>query len=147
MAQIQSNNDLSYDQRFDLAITAIQTSQISSIRHASKLYEVPFTTLRDRLSGRITRHNAQINNRKLTTTEEKALLQRVKSLDNNGFSPTLPFVEKMANQLLKQRLPTGSVGKNWLRRWVRRNNVVMAKHLHKYDYQRAKCEDPEILGN
>jgi hypothetical protein len=60
------------------------------------------------------RHDAQINNCKLTTTEEKALLQRVKSLDNNRFSPTLPFIEKMANQLLKQWLPTRSVGKNWL---------------------------------
>jgi hypothetical protein len=116
MAQIQSNNDLSYDQRFDLAITAIQTSQISSIRHASRLYEVLFTILCDRFSGCIIRHDVQINNRKLITTEEKAFLQCVKSLDNNRFSPTLPFVEKIANQLLKQRLLTGSVGKNWLRR-------------------------------
>jgi hypothetical protein len=53
----------------------------------------------------------------------------------------------MTNQLLKQRLLTGSVGKNWLRRWVRCNNVVMTKHLHKYDYQKAKYEDPEILSN
>ena len=110
MAQIQSNNDLSYDQRFDLAITAIQTSQISSIRHASRLYEVLFTTLRDRLSGRITRYDVQINNRKLITTEEKAFLQCVKSLDNNRFSPTLPFIQKMTNQLLRKRLPTGSIG-------------------------------------
>jgi len=68
-------------------------------------------------------------------------------LDNNRFSPTLPFVRKMANQLLRQRLPTGSIGKNWLKRWVNRNNVLIAKHLHKYDYQRAKYKDPEIFGN
>jgi hypothetical protein len=86
------------------------------------------------LKGRTIRHNVQINNRKLTITEEKALLQHVKSLDNNGFSPTLLFVTKMANQLLRQRLPTGSVGKNWLRRWVVRNDILMAKYLRKYDH-------------
>jgi hypothetical protein len=67
-------------------------------------------------------------------TEEKALLQRVKSLDNNRFSPTLSFVQKMANQLLRKRFPTGSVGQNWLRRWVACNNLLIAKYLRKYDY-------------
>jgi hypothetical protein len=53
----------------------------------------------------------------------------------------------MANQLLRKRLPTGSVGQNWLRQWVVHNNLLIVKYLCKYDYQRAKCKDPEILGN
>ena len=117
------------------------------MKDATQLYNVPYITLFHRLKGRTTCYNVQINNRKLITTEEKALLQHVKSLDNNGFSPTLPFVTKMANQLLRQQLPSRSVGKNWLRRWVARNNILMAKYLRKYDHQRAKCEDLEILGN
>ena len=147
MANSKSDLNLLPEKRIDLAIQTIQTSQILNIKTAAQLYNVPYTTLHHRLKGRMTRHNVQINNRKLTTTEEKALLQRVKSLDNNGFSPTLSFVQKMANQLLRQRVPTGSVGKNWLRRWVKRNDILMAKYLRKYDYQRAKCENLEILNN
>jgi hypothetical protein len=58
----------------------------------------------------------QVSNRKLTTTEENALLKRIKTLDNNDYSPTLPLVKDMTNLLLRKRLPTKSVGVNWLRR-------------------------------
>jgi hypothetical protein len=74
-------------------------------------------------------------------------MQRIISLDNNGFSPTLQFVRGMANLLLQQREPGCEVGKNWLTRWLRCNNVLMAKDLRKYNYQRAKCEDSEFLAN
>jgi hypothetical protein len=30
---------------------------------------------------------------------------------------------------------------------ITHNNLLIAKYLRKYDYQRAKYEDPEILGN
>jgi hypothetical protein len=92
MANSKSDLNLLPEKRIDLAIQTIQTSQILNIKTVAQLYNVPYTTLHHRLKGRMTRHNAQINNRKFTTTEEKALLQRVKSLDNNGFSPILPFV-------------------------------------------------------
>jgi hypothetical protein len=114
MANLEPNLSVLPEKRIDLAIQAVKASQLPNLQVAAHLYNVSYTILYNRFHGRITRQNAQINNRKLTTTEEKALLQRVKFLDNNGFSPTLPFVRKMANQLLKQRLPTGSVGKNWL---------------------------------
>ena len=99
-----------------------------------------------RLKGRPTRRNAQVNNRRLTPTEEKILIQRIISLDNNGFSPTLPFVRSIANLLLQQREPSKEVGLNWLTRWLRCHNELVAKYLRKYDYQRAKCEDSEVLG-
>jgi hypothetical protein len=97
MANSKSNLNLLPEKRINLTIQAIQTSQILNIKTATQLYNIPYTTLHHRLKGRITRHNVQINNRKLIITEEKALLQYVKSLDNNGFSPTLLFVQKMAN--------------------------------------------------
>ena len=52
----------------------------------------------------------------------------------------------MANLLLQQRKPGQEVGLNWLTRWIRCNNLLVAKYLREYDYQRAKCEDPEILS-
>jgi hypothetical protein len=58
-----------------LAIQAHNQGQISSLRKASALYTVPFTTLQNRYYGRTTRENAQLQNRKLSLTEELTLSQ------------------------------------------------------------------------
>jgi hypothetical protein len=57
-----------------LAIQAYKRGQISSIKKVSALYSVPFTTLHDRLNGSTTRENAQLQNRKLSLTEELTLV-------------------------------------------------------------------------
>jgi hypothetical protein len=110
MVNSELNSSLTSEKRLDLTIQTIQASQIPNIRVIVQLYNVSYGILYYKLKGRSTRQDAQINNRKLTITEEKTLLQHVKSLDNNGFSPTLPFIQKMTNQLLRKRLPTGSIG-------------------------------------
>ena len=86
MAAIATNEDILYETRLNLALQAIQSSQAPSIRATAALYNIPRTTLQDQLC------NAQVNNRKLTPTEEQALLDRIISLDERGLSPTLPLV-------------------------------------------------------
>jgi len=140
-----TTHTLPYEERFNLAIQAIQLSQVPSIRAAAALYDVPETTLKDRLRGRVARKDAQINNRKLSPTEEQALLQRIASMDERGMPPTLPFIRRMADLLLSERIPDSSVGKHWITRFVDRHDEIMSKFLRKYDYQRAKCEDPAML--
>ncbi len=51
----------------------------------------------------------------------------------------------MANLLVAQHASGRSVGKNWLTRFIKRYEELMTKYLRKYDYQRAKCEDPEEI--
>ena len=43
--------DPGQDGRLELAIRAIQTGQITSVQKVAHLYEIPRTTLRDRLKG------------------------------------------------------------------------------------------------
>ena len=50
----------------------------------------------------------------------------------------------MANKLLTKRT-AGQVGKNWLENFIRRTPEVKTVYNRKYDYQRARCEDPEII--
>ena len=147
MTAIATNEDIPYETRLNLALQAIQSSQGSSIRAAAALYNIPRTTLQDQLHGTVMQRDAQINNRKLTPTEEQALLDRIISLDEHGLSPTLPLVRRMANLLLSQRGQSSSVGTNWITRFVKRHDKLMSKYLRKYDYQRAKCHDPEIISD
>ncbi len=36
-------------------------------------------------------------------------------------------------------------GENWLTRFVKRHEDLMSSYLRKYDYQRARCEDPKQI--
>jgi len=140
-----SEPGIPYEKRLDLAISAIQSSNDISIRKAAILYNVSHATLARRAHGYATRRDAQTLNRRLTTSEEQVLINRIIELDDHGYSPTLPYVRQMANKLLQQRLPGSMVGPNWLTRFLKRHKLL-AKYLRKYDYQRAKCEDLEVIN-
>jgi hypothetical protein len=53
-------------------------------------------------------------------------------------------VEEMANSLLADR-DAPPVGKRWAHNFVKRQPELKTRLFRKYDYQRAKCEDPTII--
>lgn len=55
-------------------------------------------------------------------------------------------VEEMANRLVADRnaLP---VGKRWAINFVKRQPDLKTRFQRRYDYQRAKCEDPTVIRN
>jgi RecB family endonuclease NucS len=53
-------------------------------------------------------------------------------------------MEDMANRLLAER-DAGRVGVNWASTFVKRQPQLTIRFNRKYDYQRAKCENPEII--
>ncbi|KAL2887713.1 hypothetical protein HOO65_040050 [Ceratocystis lukuohia] len=65
-------------------------------------------------------------------------------LDSRGFPPRLRGVEEMANKLLADR-DASSVGKRWASNFVKRQPDLKTRFNRRYDYQRAKCEDPAII--
>ena len=83
---------------------------------------------------------------KLTKTEERVIVQNILDLDLRGFSPRLAAVKDMANLLLAAR-SAGQVGKNWPKNFVKRIPELKVRFNRKYDYTRAKCEDPEVIGD
>ncbi|KAH7465460.1 hypothetical protein FOMA001_g17124 [Fusarium oxysporum f. sp. matthiolae] len=52
----------------------------------------------------------------------------------------------MANRLLADR-DASPVGKRWASNFVKRHKELKTHFFRKYDYQRAKCEDPTIIHN
>ncbi|EEA22978.1 conserved hypothetical protein [Talaromyces marneffei ATCC 18224] len=50
----------------------------------------------------------------------------------------------MVNYLLLQR-DKPQVGKNWITRLIKRRPEIDSKFARKYNYERAKCEDPKII--
>jgi hypothetical protein len=66
-------------------------------------------------------------------------------LNTRGFVPRLTGLEDMENYILESR--SGKrVGKLWAHRFVRRQPDLQTRFNLVYDFQRALCEDNEVIG-
>jgi hypothetical protein len=135
----------SQEARIILAINAIRTSRKLSCRAAAKLYNVPKSTLADRIAGRTSRNETKANCHKLTKLEEEVIVRNILDLDTRGFAPRLAGVEDMANSILESR-GGKRVEKLWTHRFVQRHKELKTRFNHVYDFQRALCEDSELIG-
>jgi hypothetical protein len=105
--------------RIILAIEAIRTSKSLSRRKAAKIYNVPESTLRDRMTGRTPLNERRPAVHKLTKLEEEVIVQKILEMDSRGFAPRLASVEDMANFILESR-GGRRVRKLWAHRFVQR---------------------------
>jgi DNA-binding Lrp family transcriptional regulator len=137
-------SDSNTEARTLLALQALQNNPRLSIRRVAKTYRVSDHRLRRRQQGIQSRRDTIPNSRRLSDLEEEIIVQFILDLDSRGFPPRLRIVEEMANRLLADRdaLP---VGKRWAHNFVRRQEKLKTRFFRKYDYQRAKCEDPAVI--
>jgi hypothetical protein len=127
-----------------LAIQAIQKDPELRPQVAARIYSVDHRKLGRRLRGMRPRHDILANSRKLTDLEEQVLIQHILDLDIKGFPPRVHVVEEMANRLLATR-DSPRVGTRWAYNFINRRPELRTRFQRKYDYQRAKCEDPEVI--
>jgi hypothetical protein len=131
--------------RVILAIKAIQSSSKLSRRAAAKLYNVCESTLRNRMNGRPTVMEYRPVARVLTEIEEDVIVQYILDLDSRGFPPLIEDVREMADHILASR-GTQRVGKQWPYRFIQRREELRTRFSRAYDFQRALCEDPELMN-
>ncbi|KAJ8225492.1 hypothetical protein LV156_009112, partial [Aspergillus fumigatus] len=144
--QIQKNSK-EKEGRAQMAVSALKKAEISSIREAARVYDVSEKTLRRRLRGITARSETRANSHKLTQNEEESLVQWILSLDRRGAPPRPSHIREMANILLAARgtTPIQTVGANWASKFIQRRNELKTRWNRRYDYQRAKCEDPKVI--
>ena len=128
-----------------LALQAIKQNPELSIRGTAQIYGVSRNTLKRRLQHTPSRQDTMPNSRKLTDLEESTIIQYVLDLDARSFPPRLRGVEDMANRLLADR-DAPPVGINWASKFVKRNQELCTRFTRRYDYQRAQCEDPDVIN-
>ena len=130
--------------RILLAMEAIQKESISSITAAARVYDVPRSTLRDRVNGALAKPTTRAHNHKLTQLDEDVLTKWVISMDDRGAAPRPPMVRVMANILLTAT-GTDTVGVNWVGNYIKRTPALQTRFSRRYNYARAEQEDPRIL--
>ena len=70
-----------------LAISDLKNKEISNIREAARLYNVPRSTLQDQLRGKTFHDDTSANGHKMTKNGEESLVQWILSLDQHGAAP------------------------------------------------------------
>jgi hypothetical protein len=130
--------------QLNLALQAIRKTPQLSARRAAKIYQVDHRRLGERLRGVLPRRDISANSRKLTDLEESVLSDYILELDSKGFPPRLCIVEDMANRIIELR-DGKRVGPRWAANFVQRQPELRTRFQRKYDYQRAKCEDPNVI--
>ena len=93
------------EENITLAIEVIQTVKLSgkklSRRAAAKIYNVPESSLCDRINNRTPRQKTRAQDHKLDLIEEKVLLKYIIDQDLRVFPPRISGVEDIVNLLLK----------------------------------------------
>jgi len=127
-----------------LALQALQDDKNLSLRKAAKIYDINHTTLFHQRAGWPARRDIPANLRKLTDLKEKTIIQYIIKLYTRAFHPRLSYVEDMANWLLRER-DAPPVGVQWAYNFIKRQLELRTRFTRKYNYQKAKCEDPIII--
>jgi Psq-like protein len=70
-----------------LALNAIRTNKKISIWRVAKMYNVPYTSLYNRLKGRVSKAEKRNPRHKLTSAKEDTIIQYTLDLDSQGFPP------------------------------------------------------------
>ena len=142
-----SRNSIEQEGRLLLAVQAIKKQEISTIHEAVRHFNVPKSTLLRRLNSTPNRAETRANNHKLTEIEEELLQKWIISLDDCGAAPRPATVQETANLLLAARgtTPVQTVGEKWVYNFVKRHPELSTRFSRRYNYERAKCEDPKII--
>jgi hypothetical protein len=107
------------------------------------VFNVPYSTLRGRIKGKQYRIEQRANSHRLSKNEEASLVKWILSRDARGVAPRPSHVAEMANILLGSAAQP--LGKNWVSSFINRNIEVKSRFTRRYNYSRAKCEDPKVI--
>ena len=144
----QQQEALYREGRIALAVHAHKQDKSTSLRKITSMYDVPRSTARLRVKGIKPKRDSIAPNRRLTPAQEESLKQWILSMDQRGMPPRVATVRQMAGILAAQRAGSTTIqpiGKNWAQTFLKRHDELQSKWNRKYDYQRAKCEDPVLI--
>ena len=128
--------------------TALKSNEIMSIRQVSQQFQVPRSTLQDRINGH--RSVLEVNAEKswLADEESMVLVDFLIKAAGQGFPDTKRHLRSRVNEVIREKLgdPSFSVGEKWVDRWLEK----WGSHLSKYwstslDTVRAKALNPGVV--
>lgn len=135
------------EQRIQLAIEAFRSKAVSSIRKAAELFDVPRSTLQDRLAGRQTAKASRQGLQRLTVEEEDSIVKAALQLHAWGWPLTLKGLDNLATSLLVKKGDLLPLGRDWHLRFFARHPQLKGLISRPMDQARKDAIDLPTLEN
>jgi Tc5 transposase DNA-binding domain/helix-turn-helix, Psq domain len=145
------------DARMQQAIAAYKKkqkgSEKASVRAIAKEFEVPRSTLQDRLDGKLARNQAHKPLMHLTKVEETELVHWITTISQRGYAPRYHTIRELAEIIRDQRVlgvndddvqlvNYDSIGRNWVSRFLSRHPEL--KSARRKCIEAARIKDVSV---
>lgn len=145
MGRLKGRQKEEREEHIRLAIERYQTSKDPSIRECAETFNIPYSTLRDRLQGKGSRRDSHRRQQLLNEHEEKSVVAWCIRMDDWGFPLKLSLVKEMSAYLIKKRNSGHKLGVHWLGRFLDRNPEIASRFSSRLERQRAFADNPIVL--
>ena len=139
--------ELPKENRMKLALQAFHKGSFTSKTACVKAFDVPKRTFMTRLDGTASRREMPTNCRKLSNIEE-TLSKWILDMDQRGLPLQISNVRHLAWLLLSAWSKPSkdiSISERRVSQFIKCYPELKSKYTRRYDYQRAKFEDPELI--
>ncbi|KNG87382.1 hypothetical protein ANOM_005906 [Aspergillus nomiae NRRL 13137] len=123
----KSKDSKAQEERIQSAITDLQDGKLSSARQAALKYDVPSTTLLNRMKGVKSRSQTWANCHRLSLEDEESLSRWIISVtEQHETAPSRSQIEEKANAILASRstTPNVTVGEKWVYNYLQRHEEL-----------------------
>lgn len=128
------------------ALAAYRNGEYTSIRKCSYAFNIPPSTLSDRLSKRTSYSLSHESQKILSTAEEKALLKSITRLSKSGIPITLALTRELAEEIRNARFRLTStltsyppISKRWIDRFRKRYPILKTVYSRAIDASRFEA--------
>jgi hypothetical protein len=121
------------------AINDLSTGVYTSRRKAAKAYNIPESTLRDRMNGAKNHAISHQHQQRLSPQQEEFLADWILEEGARGYPPSIPRVQEMASRILRMNGDDNPIGKAWISSFKRRNPRVASMIGRRIEAPRAEA--------
>ena len=127
------------------AVTAVQQQKLS-IRRAAMEFEIPKSTIHDRISGKVPFRSRSGPERYLTDQKECELVNFLTGCASVGYAKSRHQVLALVEQVMQKKGKTVSLSADWWQSFKKRHPTLTLRTAAPVSYARAVSSSPEILA-
>ena len=135
------------------AIAAYRNGEYTSVRKCSYAFNIPPSTLSDRLTKATTRSKSHESQKILSTAEEETLIKSIIRLSKAGIPITLPLTRDLAEEIRLSRFrlsltPTSypPISKRWIDRFRKRHPELKTIYSRALDASRFEGVNYSVIN-
>ena len=134
------------EERLMRAYTAVKENKMSC-RQAAICYDIPKSTLSDRVSGRVTFGSHSGPKRYLSDEEETHLVYFLGRVASLGYAKTKKEVLAVVEEMVAAKGKEVHVSNGWWESFHKRHPILSLRSAEKVSYARLVATDPQIISS